>query len=928
MLLVLATEWFLARRRRGVGRRQWRTAAATRIAIAGLLLAAVFAPVIKRPASRLATVFLSDASDSMGTAGTNAAFDWVREALTHRAPDDVAGVVVFGAEARLEQLVQTSSSLGTKHVVVDASATNLEAAMRLGAALVPDDARKRVVLVSDGRSNTGDPELEAGELGELGVPVDVHVIEPRVGADAAVQRIEVPRVVRSGDSVAITASVLSTTGGPATVVLERDGDEVGRRAVELTAGTNEVVFQDVIGADAGGTARYTAFVDAPGDVQGQNDTAYAGVPIEGPASVLVVEGTPDEGATLAGALRASGLAVQTVVATALPDVRELAAYSSIVLVDVDARDLSGEQLQSLETAVRDLGRGLVTVGGERSYGLGGYRGTPLEDLLPVISEITDPMRRTKVAEVLSFDVSGSMANCHCDEGENRNARIAGGVMKTDISKAAAARTVEALSSEDELGILAWNAGAKWIVDLQQLPSAEVVDSGLRTLKPAGNTDLTDSLTDAADALRASDASLKHIILFSDGFTAVEVIEKVADQAGQLYEQDGITVSVVATGEGAAPSLEDIAIQGHGRFYPGRDLQRVPQVIAEEAVIASRNFINEGTFLPEITSRTPITERLDSSPELLGYVATTAKGTATTALRIGPDRDPLLVSWQAGLGRVSSWTSDASAGWSQRWANWDGYVGFWSNVVTDTFQAGSSTGAVQATLDGGRLQISVEGAASLPDGATATARVAGPDGQRIEVQLERVDGTTFTGELPVSRDGAYAVGAVVEAGGETVLSSSAIANRSYPVEYQPGPADEELLRRISTRSGGRGAVEPAAVFDRAGLRAGTRRFDLRGPLLLLAALLFPIAVALSRLSLRGASVQGAATGLRAAAKSAARKVPSILPADPDNAPTPARSPDRPRRGPVSPAPPPAGTVGDLLAKKRAREQGPDEAAADE
>ncbi|MEZ5258838.1 MAG: VWA domain-containing protein [Ilumatobacteraceae bacterium] len=495
-LLVLATEWVLARRRRGVGRRQWRTAAATRIAIAGLLLAAVFAPVIKRPASRLATVFLIDASDSMGTAGTNAAFDWVREALTHRAPDDVAGVVVFGAEARLEQLVQTSSSLGTKHVVVDASATNLEAAMRLGAALVPDDARKRVVLVSDGRSNTGDPELEAGELGELGVPVDVHVIEPRVGADAAVQRIEVPRVVRSGDSVAITASVLSTTGGPATVVLERDGDEVGRRAVELTAGTNEVVFQDVIGADAGGTARYTAFVDAPGDVQGQNDTAYAGVPIEGPASVLVVEGTPDEGATLAGALRASGLAVQTVVATALPDVRELAAYSSIVLVDVDARDLSGEQLQSLETAVRDLGRGLVTVGGERSYGLGGYRGTPLEDLLPVISEITDPMRRTKVAEVLSFDVSGSMANCHCDEGENRNARIAGGVMKTDISKAAAARTVEALSSEDELGILAWNAGAKWIVDLQQLPSAEVVDPGLRTLKPAGNTDLTDSLTDA------------------------------------------------------------------------------------------------------------------------------------------------------------------------------------------------------------------------------------------------------------------------------------------------------------------------------------------------------------------------------------------------------------------------------------------------
>ena len=60
--------------------------------------------------------------------------------------------------------------------------------------------------------------------------------------------------------------------------------------------------------------------------------------------------------------------------------------------------------------------------------------------------------------------------------------------------------------------------------------------------------------------------------------------------------------MLATGEGAAPLLEDIAIAGNGRFYAGTDLEQVPQIMAEEAVIASRNFITEGEFLPEVVER--------------------------------------------------------------------------------------------------------------------------------------------------------------------------------------------------------------------------------------------------------------------------------------------------------------------------------------
>jgi Mg-chelatase subunit ChlD/uncharacterized membrane protein len=934
LLVVLVAEFLLARRRVGVGRTQWRVAVGARLVVVALLAGALLAPVVRRPTDRTATVFVVDLSASMGAEGRRAAIQWVQEAMSARGDDDLAAVVGFGGDARLDRLLQRSSTFDTPAVVVDSSATNLQAALRLADAVLPDDARRRVVVVSDGRATTGDAAEQAEAMRDRGTQVDVHTVERRAGDDAAIASIDAPTLTREGESVRVVATVEATDAGPAAVVLRRDGAEVARQTVDLVPGDNDVAFEDVPAAAPGSVVRYQVSVQQGGDTQPENDTAYAAVPVEGPARVLVVEGTEGEGVTLAGALRSGGLTVDVVDVADLPDVQTLVSYSSVVMVDVDARTLSGRQLEALSTAVRDLGCGLVTVGGERSYGVGGYRGSPLEELLPVISEVNDPKRRKTVAEVLSIDTSGSMSSCHCDEGENPAGRIGGGVNKTDISRAAAARTVEALSESDQIGILAWNAGTKWVVPLQQLPADEVVEEGLRELTPAGSTSLALSLDEAAAALRDSKAGLKHIILFSDGFTSVEVIEGVADEAADLWADDGITVSVIATGEGAAPSLEDIAVAGHGRFYPGRDLQQVPQVIAEEAVIASRDFITEGRFLPEITAATDTTEALTASPELLGYVATTAKGTATTEMRIGPDRDPLLATWQTGLGQVTSWTSDASAAWSKEWAAWDGYVGFWSSVVKDTFPAGDTAGAVRAQLSDGRLSIEVSDDRAFPDGATATAIVAGPDGQRTEVPLERTAEGTFAAEVEAPRTGTYAVGVDVRSGSDTVLSSAALASESYPAEYRPGGADAAALARVSALTGGRGEIEPAQAFDRADLVSGSRAWHLQWPMILMAALLWPLAVALSRWSLRGATVAGALTGVRRRARSVTEAVPRLLPKDPGEAtpstPPPKQSTSNPATS--KPAPPkqatpkraaaPHRSMEELLSKKRARREGAD------
>ena len=328
-------------------------------------------------------------------------------------------------------------------------------------------------------------------------------------------------------------------------------------------------------------------------------------------------------------------------------VDELTGYSSIVLVDVDAAALAPDQVSALSLATRDLGRGLVTVGGTQSYALGGYLGSDLEQILPVVSDILDPRRRQSVAEVLAIDTSGSMGACHRAEGSNgmpaAGNRSMGGIDKTDISRAGAARAIEALSERDEIGVLAIDTSESWVIDLQQLPAEDVVTSGLRSLHPTGDgTDLTRSLTTAATALRESNASLKHIILFTDGFTDPGALTALADQAAGLLEE-GITVSVLATGEGSAAELGAIAEAGGGRFYPGRNLEEIPQIMHQEATIASRDFVNEGEFLPTVTSSAEVVAGLDATPPLGGYVAATTKPQATTHLQIGPDQNPLLAS---------------------------------------------------------------------------------------------------------------------------------------------------------------------------------------------------------------------------------------------------------------------------------------------
>ena len=200
-------------------------------------------------------MFLVDGSDSLGAGGQAAAVDWVRDALRHQPDGALAGVAFFGGDARLELTVQADATLVQPATKVDASRTNLAGALRLAGAVLPSDARRRIVVVSDGRATEGDAATEAKRLREQGIRVDVHPVDALGGADMAVSRVDAPSHVKQGEAFTVRATITSSTAQTIALRWTRDGETVEERVVDVAAGQTVVELAQTAGdaRDAGAT---------------------------------------------------------------------------------------------------------------------------------------------------------------------------------------------------------------------------------------------------------------------------------------------------------------------------------------------------------------------------------------------------------------------------------------------------------------------------------------------------------------------------------------------------------------------------------------------------------------------------------------------------------------------------------------------------
>jgi Mg-chelatase subunit ChlD len=826
---ALGLAWLVARwGARAVSRRQHRMAMWMRMAALTLLVVAAAQPILTRQVDDRSVLFLLDRSASISAGASEEQESFLATAISEGQANARTAVAVFGRDIRLDSAFTTGRIPGPIRSVPDDSATDLIGALEAAAALIPTEGSRRIVLITDLVPTTGDARPAARRLAAQGVAVDVVELESARAADALIESIIMPAAVRRGDQVPITAVVRTNQAGTADLIVTSGGEEQVLPVV-LQSGRNEVPIELV--AARAGFLPVAVEVRAGFDTRNENNRAEAITRVLGPARVAVVEGVEGEADEMARALQAGGIEVDT--RRSVPGKEELLGYDAVVMVNVKEPGVADSE--NLVAFVEDLGRGLVVVGGDRAYGLGGYHQTALEPVLPVSSNPDDLVRRQPVAEVLVIDSSGSMGACHCNMGN----AVDGGVVKTDIARAGAELAIDALANDDRVGVLAFSSGTEWVIPLAPRSTITDAAAALGTITPSGDTEISRALEVALEEVDDAPEDLRHIVLFTDGWDPSD--SDLLPMARRIADR-GVTLSVLGTGEGPGTVLQRMAELGGGRYYPGADLASIPEIFVEETLTVARNLANEGSFYPVLGSPSPITEDLKSSPPLLGYVLTKAKGTASVVMEVGQG-DPLLATWQRGLGRATAWTSDATARWSSQWVDWEGFVEFWGAVVRDVLPAGRDNPPATFVSEGA-LRITFDLAGAEID-ATATARVRGPSGEVYIVPMNRVSGDRFAASVPLADAGAYWVSVTVDNGDGSRITSSSGAVSAYEEEFAFREPDGTLGTDIAALTGGRLDPDPRQVFDPAPVR-GRAEVSIWPWLVAIALALFLIDVAMRRL----------------------------------------------------------------------------------
>lgn len=267
-----------------------------------------------------------------------------------------------------------------------------------------------IILVTDGADNGGG-DLDAALLGLRARKVPVYTVgvgQVRFDRDVAVERVNATGTVLTGGTVLVDATVrLRGVGSdPVTVTAEADGRIVATETVRAPKNGEVATVRLRVPPLPAGTYRLTVRASAlANEMVPENNVAHTVLQVRsGPDRILYIEGEPrpefaflrraiaaDSGLQLVGLLRSAegkflrlGVRDSLELLTGFPTTREeLFGYRAIIVGSIEASFFSGDQLRMLADFVNVRGGGLLALGGRSALTEGGYRGTPVADVLPI-----------------------------------------------------------------------------------------------------------------------------------------------------------------------------------------------------------------------------------------------------------------------------------------------------------------------------------------------------------------------------------------------------------------------------------------------------------------------------------------------------------------------------------------------------------------
>ncbi len=621
--------------------------------------------------------------------------------------------------------------------------------------------------------------------------------------EVVVESMVLPQEVKFGEPFQAKVVAWSQAETQGRLSLYRNAEFLGSQVVRLSPGKNVFTYRQSL--EQSGIHVYQAALDVDGDTIEENNRAVGTLVVRGRPQVLLAEKDRNQAQALAAALRSQHVDVTVVEADSIPkDMAGLQKYDGLILSNVSSLKMTKKQMENIRDYVREQGGGLMMLGGEESFGLGGYYRTPIEEALPVTMEVKQKIEIPSLAVVLSIDRSGSMAMTTDEK-----------VTKLDIAKEASHLVVDLLDERNEVGVMSWDTEFIWDAPLRPARDKQGIHHAISTIKAGGGTDGYPALKEAYQVLfdRPGAAEARHL------------------PVGRADDPRRLLGPAAAHGQGQDHGVDRGHRQGRRRArswwtWPSgaagasttpRTTPRFPASSPwRRSSPPRRRSWSSPSRPPWPAPAHEAIQEIDwkEAPPLGGYVATSMKSNADLVLMTHQE-DPLLATWRYGLGRSVAFTSDAKAKWGVLWVRWGGFNKFWSQVTRWTLRTGtrSDTVATVSRSDnvGEVLVDAIDPKGEFINFLDSQVGVVSPDKTRTVIDLEQIGPGRYRGRFPASQEGVYLVGMAQRRADQMVGSQLAGLVVPYGQEFRDLGVDETFLRELSELTGGGMLSDPKDAF---------------------------------------------------------------------------------------------------------------------
>jgi uncharacterized membrane protein len=783
----------------------WLWRAGIRRAAAPLLRAAVLSALVLALAEPLTISHsngtirpvLIDASSSITPTMRTYVISLLRERLNYKAHDPA---ILFGGttlEGSFDDAISILSRT-TGCVRCNPAATDLESALQKIAA---DRAVRAgtIVLVTDGWQNRGEAADALGVLRAAGIQLEIFTPP---GADAvpniSMTEMNLPPALEKAEPFSLSVTMTNMNPMPAagTISLYRNGVLIDRRTVTLAPGQSRYDFP--VQAEESGLISYRAEFKPANpalDVYQEDDSLQGWVGIGAQRKILILTDSARDANYLTSVVRRTGFEPSTVVLGGREYTGNFHGYNAVILNNVRRDQLLPAVQSALVQYVTD-GGALAMVGGDQSFGLGGYESSPIARIMPVIMKPPQHHLRTR-ALVLIIDKSGSMGRHE----------------KLTYAKMAAQTVLKTLKETDLVSVIGFDVQPFVVVPLEPLQQVgPYFDQLVNRLKAQGRTFLLPALEEASRTLAQSGAAIKHVVILTDGETG-GTPEMYYDLVATMHHQEGSTISAIAIGhEANLPLLQAIAKYGGGGFYQTDSPENLPELFVEDVQQRSADTtMVEKDFLPFSVKPDPVLGELAGRqlPALKGFVSTALKPGADLSLFVNSNgqRNPIIASTKAGAGKTLAVTTDASGRWSSLWVQDGAFAPLWERLLgwLVPHNATPQNFGVALGFRSGRIQVNLTDYSpnSAISNAPIAAAVTAPDGARYSIALSQEAPGELSGSIEAPRAGTYNIN----------LRSSHGTDQSFPpLAYTVSPAiyaevprpipNYPLLEHLAAATGGR------------------------------------------------------------------------------------------------------------------------------